>query len=64
MKFDDLDKYTSDIDYWQCASDKDTLINRVQTNDYARLKDDLERVTAKKIVNKVEQVKSRMTDNL
>lgn len=38
----------------------ETLIGRVHNKDFATLKDDMEAIVAKKIVNRIQQVKSEL----
>jgi hypothetical protein len=58
---DDLDRYTSDIDHWEVAADQDSLTGRVMNKDYATLKDDLDKVVAKKIVSKIDSEKENIS---
>lgn len=60
---DNLDRYTSDIDHWEYAADENSLTGRVLNKDFASLKDDFEKVVAKKIVSKVEAEKNNISMN-
>ena len=59
----DLDQYTSDIDHWEYAADNNSLTGRVMNQDWANLKDDFQKVVAKKIVSKIETEKDNVSIN-